>query len=298
MEKTLLIMAAGMGSRFGGLKQIYPVGPNGEFIIDYSIYDAIRAGFNKIVFVIKKENYDTFRETIGRRVENHIKVEYVFQEMNNIPAGFNYDENRVKPWGTAQAILAAKDIIHGPFGVINSDDFYGYDAFNVLSKFLDNNIAYNWATVGYLAKNTLSEFGPAKRGICAVKDGNLETIIESKVERVSGVIKASPLSGSAEFNISDDTMISMNMFGFSEKLFDILSKSFINFFENMKDEMTDEFLIPDVIQKCIDDKKCTVSVLKTTAKWRGMTYKEDETFVKNEILRLISTGDYPSNLWK
>lgn len=296
-DKTLLIMAAGMGSRFGGLKQIEPIGPNGEFIIDYSIYDAIKSGFTKVVFVIKEENYEVFKETIGNRVSKYINVDYAFQKMDNIPAGKTIPDGREKPWGTAHAILSAKDKIQGSFAVINSDDFYGRDAYQVLGAFLDEKEGFDWLCVGYLAKNTLSQSGPVKRGVCDVHLGELKKIVESKIEDIDGTIKAEPLSGDSAFEVQNDAMISMNMFGFSDKLFPILEEEFVNFFNNAKDITKDEFLIPNVIQKCIDTNTCHMYVLPTTAKWIGMTYKEDEEFVKNEINELISSGEYPNNLW-
>ena len=179
---TLLIMAAGMGSRFGGLKQLEPVGPNGEFIIDYSVYDAIRAGFSKVVFIIKEENYKIFKETIGGRIEDKIRVEYVFQDIKDLPVGYECPKGREKPWGTAHAILAAKDIINEPFGIINADDFYGFDAYKKLAEFLSKNKTFNkYAMVGYKMANTLSKHGSVKRGVCEIKEGRLNNIIECNV---------------------------------------------------------------------------------------------------------------------
>ena len=193
-DLTLLIMAAGMGSRFGGLKQIEPMGPNGEFLIDYSIYDAINAGFNKVVFIIKEENYAIFKETIGKRVEDKINTEYVFQDMNDLPEGYTKPEERVKPWGTAHAILCAKDNIHEPFVIINADDFYGKDAYKVASNFLKNvKEGNNYCLVGYKVANTLTENGAVKRGICKLENGNLTELIESNVEKIDGKIIAKPL---------------------------------------------------------------------------------------------------------
>lgn len=207
-DLTLLIMAAGMGSRFGGLKQIEPVGPNDEFIIDYSVYDAIKAGFNKIVFIIKKENYEVFKETIGKRIEDKIKVEYAFQDLNNLPAGYTCPPDRTKPWGTAHAILAAKDIIHEPFAIINSDDFYGRDAYQVISKFLNDEKKENtYALVGYHVKNTLTENGSVKRGVCKINNNLLESIIESSVIEENGIITASPLDGTMPFIIDNNTYV-------------------------------------------------------------------------------------------
>ena len=219
-DLTLLIMAAGMGSRFGGLKQIEPMGPNGEFLIDYSIYDAINAGFNKVVFIIKEENYDIFKETIGKRVEDKINTEYVFQDMNDLPEGYTKPEERVKPWGTAHAILCAKDNIHEPFVIINADDFYGKDAYKVASNFLKSvKEGNNYCLVGYKVANTLTENGAVKRGICKLENGNLTELIESNVEKIDGKIIAKPLDGGEEFTVEDDTLVSMNLLLFTPNIF-------------------------------------------------------------------------------
>ena len=227
---TLVIMAAGLGSRFGGLKQIEPVNENKEFIIDYSIYDAIKAGFTKIVFIIKRENYDIFRDTVGKRVEKHIDVEYVFQELTNVPDGYVVPEDRVKPLGTGHAILCCKDVVKENFAIINADDFYGRDAFMVISKFLkENNDETKYAMAGYKVINTLTENGSVKRGVCEVKDNYLTTLIEASIEEVEGKVIASPLDGSESFEISKDAPVSMNMFAFTSKLFDHLDEKFITF---------------------------------------------------------------------
>ena len=298
MNKTLLIMAAGMGSRFGGLKQIEPIGPNGEFLIDYSIYDAIKAGFNKVVFIIKEENYEIFKETIGSRVEDKIPVEYVFQKLDDIPLDFTIPEDRVKPWGTGHAILCAKKHINEPFAVINADDFYGRDAYMQASELLNDNPDNEWACIGYLAKNVLSEYGPAKRGVCNVKNGYLEHIVESSVERIDGVIIASPLNGSERFEITDDTLVSMNMFGFMPDIFIILEKEFIEFFKTNNDLVKGEFLIPEIVGKCIRTNEKKVEVRGTSSRWLGMTYQEDKQTVIDEINNLVDNGEYPNNLWE
>ena len=303
MEKenlTLLIMAAGMGSRFGGLKQIEPVGPNGEFIIDYSVYDAIQAGFNKIVFIIKEENYEVFKETIGKRIADKIKVEYVFQRLEDLPEGYSCPENREKPWGTAHAILSAKNNIHEPFVIINADDFYGRDAYLVISKFLRENHDDNiYAVVGYQVKNTLTENGSVKRGVCKLEEGYLQEIIESSVIEENGVIIATPLDGSASFPVMEDTYVSMNMLGFSPSLFSYIEKTFPSFLEKNKDNILKcEYLIPDVLTMAIEEGYVRTKVLPTTAKWEGVTYKEDKDSVVEAIQKLIKEGVYPQNLWK
>ena len=295
---TLVIMAAGMGSRFGGLKQIEPIDNNGNFIIDYSIYDAIKCGFDKVVFIIKKENYDIFRETVGSRIESKVKVEYVFQELDNLPNGYQVPETRVKPWGTAHAILCCKDVVKENFVIINSDDFYGYDAYKTISTYLKNKPNDNYAMVGYIASNTLTENGSVKRGICQIKDNYLEKITESLVERKGNQIIATPLNGEESFTIEDDTPVSMNMFAFTPKIFDYLEERFPNFLEENKDNIDKcEYLIPDIVFEQIKKGMVKVDVLKTTARWYGITYKEDKEQLVKSIKDLVQNGTYPSNLW-
>lgn len=300
MEKdlTLVIMAAGMGSRFGGLKQIEPVGPNGEFIIDYSIYDAVRAGFNKVVFIIKEENYEIFKETIGSRVDKHIKVEYAFQRQTDIPKGFDPGD-RTKPWGTSHAILSAKNNVNGDFLVLNADDFYGSDAFMQASKFFSEGHLGEYAIIGYKIKNTLTENGAVKRGVCKAKDGYLTSLIESSVEEKDGVITASPLDGREPFTINADDPVSMNMFCFKKDIFKYLDDHLLEFFEKNKNDLSKcEYLIPESVYNMIDEGLVKVRVIPTTARWQGITYKEDKEKLVNEINKLIEKGEYPHNLWK
>ena len=295
---TLVIMAAGMGSRFGGLKQIEPVNENKEFIIDYSIYDAIKAGFTKIVFIIKRENYDIFRDTVGKRVEKHIDVEYVFQELTNVPNGYKVPEDRVKPLGTAHAILCCKNVVKENFAIINADDFYGRDAFMVMSKFLkENNDETKYAMAGYKVINTLTENGSVKRGVCEVENNYLTKLVEASIEEVDGKVIASPLDGSESFEISKDAPVSMNMFGFTKKLFDHLDKKFITFLDKNINDIKSEYLIPDVVFELIKENKASVEVLKTTAVWQGITYKEDKEALVNGLKELTNNGEYPSKLW-
>lgn len=299
---TLLVLAAGMGSRFGGLKQIEPFGPNGEFIIDYSVYDAALAGFNKVVFIIKKENYELFKETIGKRIEKYIKVEYAFQELNNIPSEYVLPEDRVKPLGTAQAVLCAKEYINEPFAMINADDFYGRDAFiqayNYLSN-IDKN-SNDYGMIGYKTANTLTENGSVKRGICDVdNNGYLIKITESKVYRNNGTIIADPLSGDNSFTVGDDTTVSMNFLLFTPTIFNYIEELFPKFFDDNKDNLlTSEYLIPEVLSSLIVDGKASCKVILTTANWYGVTYKEDAPSVKNAIKYLIANGEYEENFWK
>lgn len=295
MEKTLLILAAGMGSRFGGLKQIEPVGPNGEFIIDYSIYDAIRCGFTKVVIVIKEENYTFFKETIGKRFEDKIRVEYVFQNLNNIPTGYNIPKDRVKPLGTAHAILCAKSVINEPFTIINADDFYGNDAYRVVSEFLERGNTKekeHYALVGYNVLNTLTKHGAVKRGVCEVDcDEKLVKIDESSIELCNGIINSKSLVTGCERILNSDTIVSMNMIAFNPSVFYYIEQRFKEFL-NSADLINDEFLIPEVLEHAISDNYCDVRVLSTSAKWVGVTYKEDKDEVVEYINELLRNGEY------
>lgn len=298
---TLVILAAGMGSRFGGLKQIEPMGPNGEFIIDYSVYDAIKAGFNKIVFLIKRENYDLFKETIGARVEPYIKTEYAFQELNNLPLGYTLPSDRVKPLGTAHAVLCCRENVHENFAMINSDDFYGRDAFIKAYKYLSkvDESSSEYGMIGYKVANTLTENGSVKRGVCNVdNNGYLTNLTESKVERVNNEIIASPLDGSKAFTVKDDDTVSMNFLLFTPSIFNYIEGGFPEFFENNKDNLlTAEYLIPDVLSNLIKDNKASTKVIPTSANWYGVTYKEDTPGVKKAIQNLVDNHEYNDNLW-
>ncbi len=307
MEKenlTLLIMAAGMGSRFGGLKQIEPFGPNGEFLTDYSIHDAIDAGVTKIVFIIKEENLQDFKDTIGKRIEPFIKVEYIFQKMDFIPEGVVMPEDRKKPWGTAHAIYCAKDVIHENFIVINADDFYGRDAYFQIAEFLKNvkkeSNKEKFGMVGYYVKNTLTEHGSVKRGVCRVDGENLDLLIESNIERKeNGEIIASPLDGSANFEVLENEMVAMNLFGFTPAIFSYIEEKMVEFFKNHSESLaTCEFLIPDVLTDMIHENRADVLVIPTSSKWMGVTYKEDKDYVVSSLEKLIDEGVYNRELWK
>lgn len=291
----LVIMAAGMGSRFGGLKQIEPIDEYNNFIIDYSVFDAIRAGFDRIVFIIKEENYDVFKSTIGSRVEGKIKVEYVFQGKLDVL------KERTKPWGTGHAILCCKDVVKDNFAIINADDFYGQDAFQTAANYMKklDKESTNFALVGYKVKNTLSENGAAKRGVCPIKNGFLSDIIESSIEKICGKIVAKPLSGEEEKILDENQTVSMNMFCFTPKLFAFLESGMKEFLSANKNDLSKcEFLLPDVIQSLIRDKKASVKVLSTSAVWYGVTYKEDKPLVVTSIKNLVDGGNYPKGLWK
>lgn len=295
----LVIMAAGMGSRFGGLKQIAPMGPNDEFIIDYSIYDALRSGFDKVVFVIKEENYDVFKETIGSRVEKHIPVEYAFQKLEDIPEWVEIPKDRIKPWGTAQAIYAARDVVKDNFIVINADDFYGREAFEAAADYLKNKKANEMGIVGYKVNNTLTENGSVKRGFIVQENGEFKELIESSMEKDEKGIKSTPLNGGDSFYIKEDDLVSMNMLAFDVSLFDLIKENMEKFFkENQNNLEKCEFLIPDILDIANKEGKAKISVIDTTAKWYGVTYKEDTDSVRNAIKKLVEEGKYPNNLWE
>lgn len=296
-EKALVILAAGMGSRFGGMKQIEPVGPNGEFIIDYSIYSALRYGFNKIIFVIKEENYQVFKETIGSRVEDKVKVEYAFQRLEDIPEGFTVPEGRKKPWGTAHAVYAAREFIHGNFGVITADDFYGDDAFRVLSEHLSN--SNNYVIPGYIISDTLSDNGSVKRGVIEHENGIVKRITESSCIKDGDRVKCTPLDESKEvFYVENDHPVSMLMNGFTPEILDTIGDDMYDAFKNNQSHLLDyEMLLPDIMDEDIENGK-VIDVVTTKAHWMGMTYKEDKEALQKFILSEIDAGVYPNNLWK
>lgn len=296
---TLVIMAAGMGSRFGGLKQIEPVGRNGEFILDYSIYDAIKNGFDKVVFIIKEENYDIFRETIGKRIEDKIKVEYVFQKNDNLPNNACVPNDRVKPLGTGHAILCCKDVVKDNFMIINADDFYGSDAYQVASSFLCQKRGERYfAMVGYHVENTVSENGSVKRGVCEEKDGFLTEIIESSIKKDGKKYYTEPLNGEEPFYVEGNALVSMNMLIFTPKIFEYLEEKFIDFFDKNKDSMEKaEYLIPEVLRELIRAGEVSVEILPTKAVWKGITYKEDKQELVDSINDMVSRGIYPEKLW-
>ncbi|MFI3260371.1 MAG: sugar phosphate nucleotidyltransferase [bacterium] len=294
-EVSLLVMAAGMGSRFGGLKQIEPMGPNGEFLIDYSVYDALKAGFNKIVFVIKEENFEIFKDTIGSRIPEDVLVEYVFQKIEDVPV--EVEVNREKPWGTGQAILSAKDVINGPFLIINADDFYGYDAFK---KSYDHiTTSEDYCLVGYPLGPSLSKEGVVKRGICLLEDDYLKEIVESKCYEKEDSVLCISLDEKIEIEVKKDCCTSANMLGFNESLFSYLEKDFKQYLENSKENILEcEYLIPNVLTQIVKEGYKKVKIVKTTSEWFGVTFKEDTEKVRNEIKNYVDKGVYPNNLWK
>lgn len=303
MKPTLLLLAAGMGSRYGGLKQLDGLGPNGETIMDYSIYDAVKAGFGKIVFVIRKDFEQDFREKILSKYEGHVPAELVFQSLDSLPEGFSVPEGREKPWGTNHAVLMAKDVINEPFLVINCDDFYNRDAFMVIGKFLSNlpeGSKNKYAMVGFRVGNTLSENGTVARGICSKDaDGNLTTVVErTEIKRVDGPVCYKDEEGNW-IAVEDNTPVSMNMWGFTPDYFDYSEAYFMEFLSDPKnmENLKAEFFIPLMVNKLINEKTATVEVLDTTSKWFGVTYAADRDDVVARIQKLIDEGVYPNKLF-
>ncbi|MDO4188013.1 MAG: sugar phosphate nucleotidyltransferase [Lachnospiraceae bacterium] len=300
---TLVIMAAGMGSRYGGLKQIDPVDNHGNKIIDFSIYDAVRAGFKKVIFIIKKENLEDFKTCIGDIVKDHIEVEYVFQELTNIPDGFSVPEERVKPWGTAHAVLSAIESVDGPFAVINADDFYGREAFAKIYDYLTSTVddeKYRYAMVGYKLINTLTENGSVSRGVCSTDNNGFLTDIEEKTKIVKTENGAAFTDDEVNYNdISPETIVSMNMWGFQKSFMAELKSAFKSFVEKdvPSNPMKAECYLPFVVDDLIKADKATVKVLTSSDKWFGVTYKEDKPFVVESIQALKDNGAYPDKLW-
>jgi len=302
MKPSLIILAAGMGSRYGGLKQIDPVGANNETIIDYSVYDAMRAGFGKIVFIIRRDIEKEFKECIGKKFERIVPVEYVFQEINLSSQNFKASPQRKKPWGTGHAILCALGTIKEPFGVINGDDFYGKNSFQLLGKYLqtvqDLN-STNYVMVGFILKNTLSEFGYVSRGICkADKDSFLQEIVEyTQIEKKNGEIKYNDKSGESH-NFQGDEITSMNMWGFTPGIFEYLGKQFDEFLQKSGSDNKAEFFLPSVVDNLIHHNLVKVKVLLSTDRWYGMTYPEDKQSVTKAMQDYVKQGTYPKALWK
>ena len=299
MKPTLLILAAGMGSRFGGLKQIESVGMSEEAIIDYSIYDAIRAGFGKVVFIIRKSFAEAFQEKFDSKLKGKINVEYVFQELDNLPEGFTLPEGREKPWGTAHAILTAQNAINEPFCAINADDFYGLNAYKVMADFLINSKESDrFSMVGYYLRNTLSDFGSVSRGICSVGENNdLIKIVEAtKIIKKGNKIISIEENGN-ETPLTGNEIASMNMWGFKPSIFETLNKKFIEFLKTEINKPKSEMYIPSAVFNMIQEKTATVKVLKADSPWFGITYQEDKPIVMEKIRSLIAQGEYPERLF-
>ncbi len=294
---TLLVLAAGMGTRYGGLKQIDPIGPGGETFIDYSIYDALRAGFRKAVFVIRKDIEQPFRRIVGRRFENRMTVEYVFQGLDSLPSGFQVPAGRTKPWGTTHAVLMAANAIHEPFAAINADDFYGAEGFRVLACHLQSESADS-AMVGFVLRNTLSEFGTVARGECRVSDtGYLEGVVElTGIERDGAHARNTDAAGHVT-RLTGDEIVSMNMWGFQSGIFEDLRESFLRFLKVSGSDLRSECYLPGTVNELITAGRTRVRVLCTHDRWFGMTYQGDHLRAVETINHLIQHADYPERLW-
>lgn len=302
MKPTLVILAAGMGSRYGGLKQIDPVGPSGETILDYSVYDAIRAGFGKVVFIIRKDIEADFKEAFADKLSGYIEVDWVFQELDYLPAGYTTPAGRTKPWGTGHAVLMTARKVHEPFAVINADDFYGFNAFDTLAGFFAGQQSEgksDYAMVGYKLSNTLSEFGSVSRGICETAGGDwLRSVTErTKIQRTGGKIVDMRTDGSL-LPLEDDVPVSMNFWGFTPSVFEYIEKEFSLFLDAERENLKSEFYIPSLVDNLINSGRAQVKVLRTSAQWFGITYKEDKPVVVKKIREMISRGEYPEALWK
>jgi hypothetical protein len=297
IKPSLLVLAAGMGSRYGGLKQIDPVGPAGETIIDYSIFDAMRAGFAKLVFVIRRDLEQPFREIVGRRFEQRLPVHYVFQELGDLPPDFSPPPGRVKPWGTTQAVLAGHSALQEPFAAINADDFYGAQSFRLLAGHLSAGGA-DYAMAGFVLRNTLSEFGSVARGVCKVgPDGCLQSVVElTRIERDGAGAKNTDAAGHVA-KLTGDEAVSMNCWGFTPAVFPLLRAKFAAFLEKSGRDEKAECYIPSTINELVTSGQARVKVLRTEAPWFGVTYREDRPRVVESIRHLIARGDYPERLW-
>jgi len=295
-------MAAGIGSRYGGLKQVDPIGPNGEIIIHYSVYDALRAGFNRVVFVIRRDIEEAFRETIGAEIEQRAEVAYVYQELTDLPSGFSLPAGRVKPWGTAHAVLCCKDVVKTPFAAINADDFYGAGAYRALAGYLgkahDRKGLHDYCMVGYVLRNTLSEHGYVARGICEVTpDGYLQSIRELlHIESLPTGIQYLDEHGDAA-TLAADSPVSMNFWGFTLSLFDELEERFPHFLMQNMENLKSEFLLPNLVGDLVCEKRARVKVLPTDERWFGVTFQADRPRVQAAGRDLIAQGRYPENLW-
>jgi len=300
-KPTLLVLAAGMGSRYGGLKQIDGLGPSGETIIDYAVYDAMKAGFGRVVFIIRKSIEESFREAFKDKFLDKVDVSFVYQELDILPEGFTVPEGREKPWGTAHAVLMAKDAIKEPFAVINADDFYGYEAFDAAAQFLtleDEGHENTYCMVGYPVKNTLSEHGAVSRGVCEVSENNfLNDVVErTHIERKSSDIFYKNGQGS-DVKLDEDSLVSMNFWGFTPSVFRFMEDEFTAFLKEKGNEPKSEFYIPTVVNELVKKNVASCKVLSSGARWFGVTYREDREKVVNEIKELVNKGVYPENLW-
>ena len=302
MKPTLLVLAAGMGSRYGGLKQMDPMGPCGETVLDYSVFDAIRAGFGKVVFIIREDFADAFKDSVGARFAGRIEVDYAFQKLDDLPPGFRVPEGRTKPWGTAHAVRAARHVTQGPFAVINADDFYGADAYQSVARWFASTAGDaakdHYAMVGYPLRNTLSDHGSVNRGICQTDTDGLLTEVEEVVDiarDADGIARGTALDGS-RLEIADRCPVSMNFWGFTRPFFDQLEEHFTAFLREKGGEQKSECYIPTVVDDLIRRVTADCPVLDTTSSWFGVTYPEDKPHVVASIAKLVAAGDYPSPL--
>lgn len=295
---TLVVMAAGMGSRFGGLKQITPVDEDGNFLIDYSVFDAIKAGFSKVVFIIKRENLEVFRETIGKKLQEKITVEYAFQDLEDIPDFIQIPRSRVKPWGTVHAVLAARPYIDGAFAIINADDFYGYSSYQQVADFLRSEDDAH-VSIPYPFCNVDSKYGFVKRGVLDLDGEDVVNIIECNVGYEDGKVLAKPLCGKQPFEIQKDHPVSMNLFGFQQDILDEMEAYFIDFMKKNQDHLeTVECLVPEFLREYLENKRITLKYRTSNGLWLGMTYKEDLDEVKEKLEDLKNKGEYPRCLWE
>ncbi len=304
-KPVLVIMAAGMGSRYGGLKQIDPIDEQGHIIMDFSIFDAKRAGFEKVVFIIKKQDEDNFKEAVGKRMEKLMDVSYAYQDMANIPEGFEVPEGRVKPWGTAHAVLSAIDVVDGPFAVINADDYYGSEAFKQIYDYLsthEDDEKYRYTMVGYKLENTVTDNGHVARGICTMNEaGELVKIEErTRIEKRNGGIAFTEDDSATWTEVPGETVVSMNMWGFTRSILDEIKEGFPAFLEKglKENPMKCEYFLPSVVSDLLGEERATVSVLTSADKWYGVTYKEDKPVVVAAIKKLKEEGLYPERLWE
>jgi NDP-sugar pyrophosphorylase family protein len=300
-KPTLLILAAGMGSRYGGLKQLDPMGPAGETVLDYSVFDALRGGFGKVVFVIRRDFEEDFKTKVGSRFDKHIQVEYAFQGLNDLPDGFTLPEGRVKPWGTTHAVLAAKDCIKEPFAMINADDFYGRDAFAKLAANLQtlktvNGVA-QYSMVGFKLSNTLSDNGSVARGVCTSTNGKLASVTEMTKIFKSPTGARNEEDPANPVELTGNELVSMNFFGFTPELFPQLEELFVDFLKTSGQDLKSECYIPKCVDELIRVGKAEVEVLETTSSWFGVTYPEDKAVVVSSIQALTDSGEYPTPLW-
>lgn len=304
-EPVLVVMAAGMGSRYGGLKQIDPIDEYGHIIMDFSIYDAVRAGFKKVVFIIKKENEADFKAAIGDRISREIEVSYVFQDLNRLPEGFSVPEGRVKPWGTAHAVLSCIDQIDGPFAVINADDYYGVEAFKLIYDYLESHPdddKYRYTMVGYHLGNTVTDNGHVARGVCTIDENNqlLNVVERTKIEKRDGGIAFTEDDGKSWTSLPAQTIVSMNMWGFTKSILSEIRDGFPAFLDQglKENPMKCEYFLPSIVSDLLEEEKAAVSVLESKDKWYGVTYKEDKPVVMAAVKKMKEDGIYPKHLWE